>query len=104
MFPYFPICIGSIDGEHVRIVKPYCNGSLFYNYKNYISIVLIDLVHSNYHFLYVDFGAYWKDSNSNVVKKFAHVECTDVSNTKFLLQKQFMGWDTFCIAICNSWG
>jgi hypothetical protein len=32
-------CLGAIDGEHVRIRKQNKNGSLFYNYNNFFSLV-----------------------------------------------------------------
>ena len=46
----FPNCLGAIDGKHVRIRKPAMSGSLFYNYKNYYSIVLLAIADANYKF------------------------------------------------------
>jgi hypothetical protein len=62
----FPNCIGALDGKHVRIWSPAHSGSLFYNYKRYNSIVLLALVDSRYRFIFVDIGAYGKESDSTV--------------------------------------
>lgn len=63
---HFPNCIGALGGKHVRIRCPAHSGSLFYNYKGYNSIVLLALVDSRYRFIFVDIGAYGKESDSTV--------------------------------------
>lgn len=65
----FPNCIGTLDGKHVRLVKPAHSASQFYNYKNFISIVLLGLVDANYCFISIDVGRYGKSADSNIFRK-----------------------------------
>jgi len=54
----FPNCIGTLDGKHIQITSSPNSGSLFYNYKQFSSIVLLALVDARYKFLYVDVSSY----------------------------------------------
>jgi len=65
----FPNCLGTIDGKHVHIRKPRMSGSLFYNYKNFFFIVLLAIVDANYKFVYIDVGAFGKESDSTLFEK-----------------------------------
>ncbi|XP_063529063.1 uncharacterized protein LOC134749074 [Cydia strobilella] len=64
-----PNCAGGIDGKHCRIRAPKNSGSLFFNYKNYYSIVLLAIVDANCKFVAVDVGAYGKESDNGIFQK-----------------------------------
>ncbi|CAI6373994.1 unnamed protein product [Macrosiphum euphorbiae] len=65
----FPNCILAIDGKHVRIRSPSNSGSLFHNYKDYFSIVLLAMVDANYKFVAVDIGSFGKEGDSGIFLK-----------------------------------
>lgn len=65
----FPYCIGAIDGKHIRCIKPQHSGSLYYNYKNYYSVLLMAMCNASYKFIFIDVGAYGKSSDSTVFKE-----------------------------------
>lgn len=65
----FPNCIGASDGKHIELIKPAHSGSLYFNYKNYFSLVLLGICDADYRFIYVDVGAYGKCSDSSIFKE-----------------------------------
>ena len=76
----FPSCLGATDGEHVRIRKPRLTGSLFHNYKNYFSVVLLAIADANYKFIYIDDGAFGKDSDSSIFERTIFIRSLKIMN------------------------
>lgn len=65
----FPHCIGAVDGKHIRLTCPFNSGSMYFNYKEYNSIVLMAVADSKFRFVYVDVGSYGKDCDSSIFKR-----------------------------------
>ncbi|XP_050063324.1 uncharacterized protein LOC126552659 [Aphis gossypii] len=65
----FPNCVLAIDGKHVRIRCPEKTGSLFFNYKDYFSIVMLAMVDANYKFIAVDVGSFGREGDSGIFLK-----------------------------------
>lgn len=53
-------------GNTFVFVVPRTVDHFFFNYKGYTSIVLLAIVDSKYRFIYVDIGAYGKESDSTI--------------------------------------
>lgn len=62
----FPNWILAIDGKHIQILSSSNTGSLFHNYKEYFSLVLLALVDANYKFVSVDIGSFCKEGDSGI--------------------------------------
>ena len=66
----FENTLGAIDGKHVHIRCPPKAGSLYYNYKQFHSIILLAVVDSAYKFIFTDI-----DSNGSVSNTTVFNEC-----------------------------
>ena len=59
-----PHCIGVIDGKHVSIESPLNSRSLYYNYKDFFSMILMAISNAPYIFILVDIGSFGSKNNS----------------------------------------
>lgn len=73
----FPNCWGAIDGKHIKITCPANSGSLFYNYKQFFSIVLQGVADAFCKFICIDVGAYGKESNGGVFRNSVLFHCLE---------------------------
>lgn len=58
-------------GKHIRVNCPAHSGTMFYNYKQFFSIVLKGLVDANYRFINIDVGGYGKQSDGGTFRSSA---------------------------------
>lgn len=65
----FPNVVGCLDGKHIRIRCPSKTGSLYFNYKNYYSIILFALCDANCKFLAIDVGSYGREGDAGIFQK-----------------------------------
>ena len=57
-----------MDGKHIPIKCPKGDGSTFFNYKGFHSIVLLGLVDSEYKFIFTDVGCQGRISDGGVFR------------------------------------
>ena len=62
----YPNCVGAIDGNHIAIRAPPGSASLYFNYKNHFSIILMAAVDAGYRFIVVDVGNYGSNSDTGI--------------------------------------
>ncbi|XP_076672003.1 uncharacterized protein LOC143371063 [Andrena cerasifolii] len=87
----FPNCVGAIAGKHIRIQCPGNSGSLYFNYKNFFSIVLLALVDANYKFIIIDVGSYGKEGDSGIFTKSIMGQAISEDKMKFPMDKPLPG-------------
>lgn len=81
----FPHCCGAVDGKHIRIQKPKNSGSLYYNYKQYFSIVLLAVCDADANFIYVNVGGYGSQADGNVWTNCALGKTLSTKKYSFLM-------------------
>ena len=63
-----PHVIGPINGKDVATKRPKNTGSLYQNYKGFLSQVLIAVCDTKYKFIFIDVGQYGSTSDSTILK------------------------------------
>ena len=58
---HFSHCLGVVNGKHVQITKPPGSGSYFFNYKSFLSVIMLAIVNANYEFIMIDVGKNGRD-------------------------------------------
>lgn len=66
---HFPNVMGCLDGKHVRVRCPNKSGSLYYNYKDFFSVVLLALVGPKYEFMAIDVGSFGREGDAGIFSK-----------------------------------
>lgn len=64
------MCIGTMDGKHVKIMPPPRTGTLFSNYKGDFSIPVLAVVSAYLRFVYINVGTNERIGDSRVQTKF----------------------------------
>jgi hypothetical protein len=65
----FPNCVGAINAKHVRIKSPKNRGSLYFNYKEFYSIVMLAIVDADLKFAATDVGSYGREGDAGIYLK-----------------------------------
>ena len=64
-----PHAVGTIDRKHIKMKKPRKSGSDYYNYKSFISLVLLASVDIEYRFLQIDCGSSGSCSDTQIFNR-----------------------------------
>ena len=67
----FPNCCGALDGKHIMIASPAKTGTLYWNYKGYLSLNHMALVNVNYKLTCIYVGDYGSNADGFVFRKSA---------------------------------
>nr|XP_047139119.1 protein ALP1-like [Hydra vulgaris] len=67
-FPFFPQCVGAVNGCHIPISAPKDQAISYYNYKGWYSIVLFAVVDSRYRFIYTSVGLPGRNNDSYILQ------------------------------------
>lgn len=89
----FPHCLGAMDGKHCRIDPSLQSGSLYYNYKETFSIILLALVDAQLRFIYIDVGTNGRVCDKGVWNKSTFKSLLDKNKLKIPQPSPLPGTD-----------
>eukprot|EP00057_Strongylocentrotus_purpuratus_P004884 XP_003729692.1 PREDICTED: uncharacterized protein LOC764491 [Strongylocentrotus purpuratus] len=64
-------------GKHIHLQKPNKSGRLYFNYKQFFSVVLMALVDSKYQFMWIDVGGVGHQSDAQIYNNSELKECIE---------------------------
>ena len=70
-----PHVIGYLDGKHIILEYPKLSGTLYHNYKDFFSIVLLAICDANYCFTLFDSGQFGSNIDSGVLTSSQTGKC-----------------------------
>lgn len=106
----FPHVLGAIDGKHIAITAPANEGSMYFNYKGFHSIILLAVADAHYKFIYIDIGCNGRISDGGVYKnsslyrllnkekKLNVPSASIIPGTKKIIPYFFIGDDAFALS------
>ncbi|XP_064464296.1 uncharacterized protein LOC135375544 [Ornithodoros turicata] len=65
----FPQGFGALDGCHIEVCPPKDQGSDYYNYKGWYSVILLAIMDHTYKFIYVNVGSPGRSHDSAVFQR-----------------------------------
>ena len=78
-----PHACGTLDRKHVAVRRPPRSGTMNYNYKGFISVVLMALVDANYRFLWIDCGGLGSMSDAQIFNASELKDCLEDGSIGF---------------------
>jgi hypothetical protein len=85
--------VGAIDGKHVAIRCPAKQGSFYFNYKKFHSIVLLAIADAGYKFIYTDIGSNGRCSDAGIFRESEIYAAFDQGLVALPEPKPFPGGD-----------
>ncbi|VDK82942.1 unnamed protein product [Cylicostephanus goldi] len=79
----YPRAVGFLDGKHIRIKRPKNSGSMYWNYKQFYSIILLALCDADYRILAYDIGAPGRAGDAAVFRDSSMKRWVDENDALF---------------------